>query len=202
MEASREKKKLEARRCLKFGKDMSKVGKKSIQIPEGVSVAVEDEIVRVKGKKGEIEIPVLLGTEVRVENGSVTVTTHGERKQVRSNWGTLRALIQNAVDGVVNGFEKTLILEGVGFRVAKKEEGLDLALGFSHPVKVDPVPGIEFEVEKNTIKIRGIRKDVVGQTAANIRSLKKPEPYKGKGLRYSNEVVRRKAGKKAAGGTK
>ncbi len=181
---------------------MSKVGKKPIQIPDGVSVQVEDETVIVKGKKGEVRIPVLLGTKVDVREKEVFVEIRGERKQIRSNWGTLRALIGNAVEGVTNGFEKTLILEGVGFRVAKKGEGLEFALGFSHPVKVDPVAGIEFEVEKNNIKVRGINRELVGQTAANIRSLKKPEPYKGKGIRYSGEIIRRKAGKKAAGGTK
>ncbi|MDP3725279.1 MAG: 50S ribosomal protein L6 [Nanoarchaeota archaeon] len=177
---------------------MSKVGKKSIQIPEGVGVDIEDGKIRVKGKRGEIEIPVLLGVEVRVEDKEIHLEAKGKRKQIRSNWGTLRSLIQNAVRGVADGFQKTLILEGVGFRVAKNGEVLELALGFSHPVKVEARKGIEFEVEKNVIRIKGVDKELVGQVAAEIRALKKPEPYKGKGLRYEGEVVRRKAGKKAA----
>ncbi|MEK7478974.1 MAG: 50S ribosomal protein L6, partial [Patescibacteria group bacterium] len=121
---------------------------------------------------------------------------------IRSNWGTLRSLLENAVEGVTKGFQKTLILEGVGFRISKQPEGLQLLLGLSHPVLIQKKEGIEFEVEKNILRVKGIHKELVGETAAKIRALKKPEPYKGKGFRYENEVIRRKAGKKAGGAVK
>ena len=126
-------------------------------------------------------------------------TLQGSGKQSRSNWGTIRALAANAIAGLTKGFQKTLILEGVGFRINKEGDNLNLSLGFSHPIQYKARPGIIFEVEKNTIlKVKGIDKELVGQVTAEIRSLKKPEPYKGKGFRYENEVIRRKAGKKAA----
>jgi large subunit ribosomal protein L6 len=132
----------------------------------------------------------------------VVLTTATETKQVRSNWGTLRSLIQNAIDGLVKGYEKTLLLEGVGYKMAKEGNNLSLNLGFSHPVKFAAPEHIVFEVEKNTtLKIKGFDKALVGQVAAEIRGLKKPEPYKGKGFRYSDEIIKRKAGKKAATGT-
>ncbi|MCL4392264.1 50S ribosomal protein L6 [Patescibacteria group bacterium] len=178
---------------------MSKIGKQPITIPEGVTVTVADNHVSVKGPKGELTIPILTGITVSMEDKALTTKAESRIKQVKSNWGTERALLQNAVTGVLKGFEKTLILEGVGYRVMKEGENLNLSLGFSHPVKFPAPKGISFEVEKNSIlKIRGVDKNLVGKTAADIRQMKKPEPYKGKGFHYEGEVVRRKAGKKAA----
>lgn len=178
---------------------MSKIGKKPITIPEGITVTTDERVIVVKGPKGEMQIPVLAGVKVNVTDAEVTFEISRNSKQVRSNWGTLRSLVANAVEGLTKGFEKTLLLEGVGFKIAKEGEGLVLSLGFSHPVNYPAVPGIAFEVEKNSLKISGSDKELVGKVAAEIRGFKKVEPYKGKGFRYSDEVVRRKAGKKSVG---
>lgn len=178
---------------------MSKIGKQPIIIPEGVTVTIADGFVVVKSAKAELKIPMLQNINVEVKDGAVHCVPLRDDGQARSNWGTLRALIANAIQGLAKGYEKTLMLEGVGYRVAKEGNDLTMNLGFSHPVKYAAPHGISFEVEKNVIlKIRGFDKALVGQTAAEIRALKKPEPYKGKGFHYSDEVVRRKAGKKAA----
>ncbi len=178
---------------------MSKIGKQPIAIPENVTVTVTDGGVVVRGPKGELTIPILNGVTVSLEGKTLTTSIRSRVKQFKSNWGTERALIQNAVNGVVKDFEKTLILEGVGYRVMKEGEHLNLSLGFSHPVKLTAPAGISFEVEKNSIlKIKGADKGLVGKIAAEIRQMKKPEPYKGKGFHYQGEVVRRKSGKKAA----
>jgi large subunit ribosomal protein L6 len=178
---------------------MSKIGKQPVVIPEGVTVKVADRVVAVTGKQETQNVPFLPGTEVKMEGNVLTVVMTGAGKQSRANWGTLRALIANAVEGQTKGFQKTLMLEGVGFRVTKEGEGLSMTLGFSHPVKYAARPGIVFEVEKNgALIVKGTDKALVGQVAAEIRAMKKPEPYKGKGFRYSDEVVQRKAGKKAA----
>ncbi|KKU90849.1 MAG: 50S ribosomal protein L6 [Candidatus Jorgensenbacteria bacterium GW2011_GWA1_48_11] len=178
---------------------MSKIGKQPIKIPAGVTCEIKETEIAVKGPKGEIDLRILPGIKPVIAENELTLEPAKKTKQVMSNWGTLRSLAANAVKGVTEGFEKTLMLEGVGFRIAKDGEGLALSLGFSHPVKYAGVKGITFEVEKNTIlKIRGFDKGLVGQVAAEIRMLKKPEPYKGKGFHYANEVIRRKAGKKAA----
>jgi len=182
---------------LKFG-NMSKVGRNPIIIPEGVTIQADERQILVKGPKGELKTPVLDGVKAVLNEKELSFEVLRNSKQAKSNWGTTRALAANAVKGVQGEFEKTLVLEGVGFRVMKEGEGLVLNLGFSHPVKREKVPGIEFEVEKNnTLKIKGADKSLVGKIAAEIRALKKPEPYKGKGFRYSDEVIRRKAGKKA-----
>lgn len=178
---------------------MSKIGKQPIIVPEGVAVNVADGVVEVKGKKETLTVPILSGTEVKMEGNVLTVVLVGTGKQSRANWGTLRALIANAVLGQTKEFEKKLLLEGVGFRVTKEGEGLSMNLGFSHPVKYPARPGIVFEVDKTgALTVRGVDKALVGQVAAEIRAMKQPEPYKGKGFRYSDEVVQRKAGKKAA----
>ncbi len=180
---------------------MSKVGKKPILIPSGITVEVDTHNVTVKDAKRQLAIPRLRGIEVAVKGSEVVLEAEATSKQVRSNWGTLRSLIQNAIVGLTKGYEKTLLLEGVGYKIAKEGNNLSLSLGFSHPVKFAAPEHIVFEVEKNTIlKIKGFDKGLVGQVAAEIRSLKKPEPYKGKGFRYSDEVIQRKAGKKAATG--
>lgn len=187
------------RNLVTYAINMSKIGKQVIVIPDGVAIKIEDNKIFVQGSKDKIEIPLLRGVKPVIENNSIKFELVSDNKQSRSNWGTLRALVANAVNGLTKGFEKTLILEGVGFRVSKEGEDLSMSLGFSHPVKYKKPDGVSFDVEKNSIvKIRGFDKSVVGQVAAEIRELKKPEPYKGKGFRYSDEVIQRKAGKKAA----
>ena len=177
--------------------NMSKVGKKPITIEKGVSVQIEDDIIKVAGSNASLEVKVLPSISVKEENGELLVSLLSKNKQARSNWGTMRALLQNAVIGAAGDFSKELIIEGVGYRAESTPDTLTLNLGYSHPIKF-PIPtGIKIVVEKNTIKISGADKAVVGQVAAKIRKFRKPEPYKGKGIRYSTEVVRRKAGKKA-----
>lgn len=179
---------------------MSKIGKKIITIPQGITVTKEEHELVFKGTKGEIRVPLLHGIDHVLTEKELSFSLNEQSKISRSNWGTIAALSLNAVEGLINGFSKKLILEGVGYRVTKDGEGLSFALGFSHPVVYLPTPGITFEVEKNSILIvRGVDKIRVGQVAAEIRAMKKPEPYKGKGFHYEGEVVRRKAGKK--GGT-
>jgi len=178
---------------------MSKIGRQPISIPAGITVSVAATEVAVTAAAGDIRIPLLRGVKVAVVHGTVVCELVGTGKQARSSWGTMRALIANAVAGLVKPFEKSLVLEGVGYRVTKEGDNLVFALGFSHPVRYAAIPGITFEVEKNsTVTVRGADRATVGQVAAEIRALKKPEPYKGKGFHYSDEIVRRKAGKKAA----
>ena len=177
---------------------MSKIGKKKISLPEQVTVSVDDKEVTVRGPKGELKIALVTGVEVKVDNGEVEVSRKNDLKQSRANHGLMRSLIANSVDGVKEGYKKTLKLVGTGYRVSMAGAGLSMTLGFSHPVIVDSVPGITFKLEGNdTIHIEGIDKQLVGQVSANIRSLRLPEPYLGKGIRYSDEVVRRKPGKAA-----
>lgn len=181
---------------------MSKIGKKIVLVPENIEVFIEPKHILVKRDKKEIKVPVLPGVSVRRDGISITFSITDDRKQFRSNWGTNRALLQNAITGMIEGFSKTLILEGVGYRMSKEGNDLILNLGFSHPVRYHMPDSIAFDIENNTIlKVRGNDKALVGQVAAEIRALKKPEPYKGKGMRYADESVRRKAGKKAAGAT-
>ncbi len=179
---------------------MSKIGKKPIIIPEGIEISVSEGEVIIKNKKESISVPLLYGVKAKLQGSELCFESVNNTKQARSNWGTMRSLVGNAVQGLVQLFEKTLLLEGVGFRVSKEGNDLVMNLGFSHPVKYKEVPGVTFEVEKNSIlKIKGADKMIVGKVAAEIRALKKPEPYKGKGFRYSDEVIRRKAGKKSGG---
>lgn len=180
---------------------MSKIGKKPIEIPAGVTVSQKDKNVIVSNGKQSLSAKIPEGVTCSIAGNEVVFEISGKSKQVRSNWGTIRAIIQNAVIGLMKGYEKTLVLEGVGYKMAKEGNDLTLSLGFSHPVKYKAPENIVFEVEKNTIlKIKGFDKALVGQVAAEIRALKKPEPYKGKGFHYSTEVVKKKAGKKAASG--
>ncbi|MCP6720389.1 MAG: 50S ribosomal protein L6 [Patescibacteria group bacterium] len=180
---------------------MSRIGKQPIEIPEGIEIQIAEDVILVKNPKGEISVPRLHGItpHLDVESKELRFVLEGTGKQARSNWGTQRSLTQGAIEGLIKGFEKTLLLEGVGYRITKEGENLVMNLGFSHPVRYETKPGITFEVEKNSIlKVKGISKELVGRVAAEIRSLKKPEPYKGKGFRYKGEIVRRKAGKRAA----
>jgi len=169
-----------------------------VKIPEGVDVAEKEGYISVSRGDTELKVPILDGVSFRIENGEACFRNLGDTRQSRSNWGTMRSLFANAVSGVVSGYEKTLVLEGVGYRASLEGDVLSLSLGFSHPVKYQAPEGIAFSVDGNTIKVSGADKQLVGETAARIRSFRPVEPYKGKGLRYENEVVRRKVGKKAA----
>lgn len=177
---------------------MSRVGNKLINVPAGVEVTVNGNKVTVKGPKGTLTKEFSTELTIKLENGILTVGRPNDLPATRAIHGTTRALINNMVVGVSTGFRKTLTLVGVGYRAAEKDKGLDMALGYSHPVIIEAVPGITMSVEKNTtIHIDGIEKDMVGQVAAVIRMKRPPEPYKGKGVKYSDEVVRRKEGKKS-----
>lgn len=175
---------------------MSRVGKQPIEIPEGVDVKIDGNLVIVKGPKGELSQKIHQDIAVEVKDKKVLISLkNGKNPAI---WGTFRSLIANMIIGVNKGFEKRLIFEGVGYRASVEGNKLVLNVGFSHSVEIEASKGIEFRVEKNTIIISGIDKQLVGETAANIRSKRKPEPYKGKGIRYEEEVIRRKTGKKAA----
>ncbi len=177
---------------------MSRIGKKPIVVPAGVTVTVDGHAVTVKGPKGTLTKEFNKNLTIALEDGHVVVTRPDDSIEMRALHGTTRALIHNMVVGVSEGFKKVLNLVGVGYRAAVKGKGLELALGYSHPVIIDEVPNITFAVEKNTtIIVEGIEKDVVGQVAAVIRSKRAPEPYKGKGVKYADEVIRRKEGKKS-----
>ncbi len=178
---------------------MSRVGKKPIQIPEGVEAKISGKTVFIKGPKGSLSFDFHDDIEVTSLEKEIKVLVKKETKKSRALWGLTRVLIANMIDGVTKGFEKQLELQGVGFRMAIQGKKLNLALGFSHPVEVEVPEGLEAKVEKNILTISGIDKQKVGQFAASIRSLKKVEPYKGKGFRYVGEIVRKKAGKKAVG---
>ena len=177
---------------------MPRIGKKPIVVPAGVTVTVDGHTVTVKGPKGTLTKEFNKNLTIALEDGHVVVTRPDDSIEMRALHGTTRALIHNMVVGVSEGFKKVLNLVGVGYRAAVKGKGLELALGYSHPVIIDEVPNITFAVEKNTtIIVEGIEKDVVGQVAAVIRAKRAPEPYKGKGVKYADEVIRRKEGKKS-----
>ncbi len=177
---------------------MSRIGKKPIVVPAGVTVTVDGHKVTVKGPKGTLTKEFNKNLTIALEDGHVVVTRPDDSIEMRALHGTTRALIHNMVVGVSEGFKKVLNLVGVGYRAAVKGKGLELALGYSHPVIIDEISNITFAVEKNTtIIVEGIEKDVVGQVAAVIRSKRAPEPYKGKGVKYADEVIRRKEGKKS-----
>jgi len=175
---------------------MSRIGRMPITVPAGVDVAVDGRQVSVKGPKGSLSLEVAAPIEVHNAEGVVTVTRPSDEGEVRALHGLSRTLIANMVTGVTQGFAKTLEIVGVGYRVQAKGQDLEFALGFSHPVLVRPPEGITFRVETPTrFVVEGIDKQRVGEVAANIRKIRKPDPYKGKGVRYQNEVIRRKAGK-------
>jgi len=176
---------------------MSRIGKLPINIPAGLNIDVSsDNIVKVKGPKGELSTKINSDMKVSVDNGVLTVERPSDRKDHRALHGLSRALINNMVVGVSDGFKKTLKIVGVGYRAAKQGNKIVLNLGFSHPVEVVEEKGITFEVpDQTTIVINGIDKQAVGEVAAVIRKLRPPEPYKGKGIRYEGEQVRRKVGK-------
>lgn len=178
---------------------MSRIGKKPINIPPKVQVSVDNRVLKAKGPKGELSMKLQDQIDINIENNIMTFSRPNDDKKVRSLHGLTRALASNVIDGVVNGYSKTLQINGVGYRAEMKGKRLVLALGFSHPILVVPPEGIELAAPSaNVIIVNGIDKQLVGQTAAVIRGLRPPEPYKGKGIRYENEYVRHKAGKTTA----
>lgn len=180
---------------------MSRIGKQPIAIPAGVEVTIRDLEVLVKGPKGELRQPLHRHVTVTRDGDYLTVAVQlPEVKNQRSLWGLYQRLISNMINGVTNGFSRQLEVNGVGYRAAVSGNALTLQLGYSHPIVYQIPTGITITVEKNTITISGSDKQLVGQTAAEIRSLRKPEPYKGKGIKYAGEVIRRKSGKTAAKG--
>ena len=175
---------------------MSRIGRLPIDIPAGVTVTADNGVIAVKGPKGELSLTVASPIEVAIADNQVVVTRPNDERLSRSLHGLTRTLISNQIIGVTEGYTKGLEVVGTGYRVAAKGSSLEFALGFSHSITVDPPAGISFTVEgQNKILVSGIDKQAVGEVAANIRKLRKPEPYKGKGIRYEGEVVRRKAGK-------
>jgi len=180
---------------------MSRVGQAPITVPDGVTVTLSDGRVQVKGPKGELQRSIPEGIAIAQEDGVLTVTRQSESRDVKALHGLVRSLVANMVQGVTQGYEKSLEIHGVGYRAAKQGNDIELAVGFSHPVRKAAPAGIEFDVPTPTrITVRGIDKELVGQTAAEIRAIKKPEPYKAKGIRYEGEHVRRKGGKAAKAG--
>ena len=189
-----------AKLSARFGKFiMSRIGKNSIKIPKEVDVSFENGLATIKGPKGELKRK--FGNEIVFEkkDDSLELKMKKSTLQSRALWGTYAAHIKNMIKGVVEGFSKKLIIEGVGYRAELRDKKLIVSAGYSHPVAMETPEGVSFSLEKNAIKIEGIDKELVGETAAKIRAIRKPEPYKGKGIRYENEIIRRKAGKKAVG---
>jgi len=175
---------------------MSRIGRLPIDIPAGVDVKIDGQLVTVKGPKGELKLTVAQPIAVALQENQVLVTRPDDERDSRSLHGLTRTLINNQIVGVTQGYSKGLEIVGTGYRVAQKGAAVEFALGFSHSVTVEPPAGISLTVEgNNKLTVTGIDKQAVGETAANIRKIKKPEPYKGKGIRYAGEVVRRKAGK-------
>jgi large subunit ribosomal protein L6 len=177
---------------------MSRIGKQPIPVPDGVEVSVGPELVTVKGPKGELSERVARDIGVRQEDGQIVVTRPSDRGEHRALHGLTRSLIANMVEGVTEGFEKRLEIQGVGYRAQLRGKAIELSVGFSHTVPVEAPEGIEFEVPQPTqIVVRGFSKQAVGEIAARIRKVRPPEPYKGKGIRYQGEYVQRKVGKRA-----
>lgn len=187
---------------MKFGNHMSRIGQLPIDVPKEVTVTLAKDKILVKGAKGELQVVLPPGISVQMEGDKVVVKRKGDEGKKRAIHGLIRALIQNHIIGVSKGWQKTLEMVGVGYRAAMSGVDLTLSVGFSHPVIVKPPAGIQFAVTEGKIVVSGYDRQAVGQAAADIRKIRKPEPYKGKGIRYSGEVIRKKAGKaaKAVGG--
>jgi large subunit ribosomal protein L6 len=177
---------------------MSRIGKQPIPIPQGVKIQIEGLTVRAEGPKGKLSQPVPTGLTTRVADGTIVIERAGDDRRVRALHGLARALVANMVTGVKDGFERRLDIVGIGYRAQMQGKNIQLALGYSHPI-IFPLPdGVTAEIDKQiAITLRGADKAVLGQTAAKLRALRKPDPYKGKGIKYANEVIRRKVGKKA-----
>jgi large subunit ribosomal protein L6 len=182
---------------------MSRIGRKPVNIPQGVTVNIDGAVVRAEGPKGKLMQPVPAGLSAKLENNQLVISRSGEDRKVRALHGLARALVANMVTGVKDGFERKLEIVGIGYRAQLQGRAIQLALGYSHPV-IFPLPeGVTAEIDRQvSITLRGADKAVLGQTAAKLRALREPDPYKGKGIRYANEVVRRKVGKKAGAGAK
>jgi large subunit ribosomal protein L6 len=177
---------------------MSRIGGRPIEIPDGVTVEIGAGVVSVKGPKGELSQSVSPSMRIEQSNGTLTVERPSDRGEHRALHGLTRTLVANMVEGVTNGFEKRLEIQGIGYRARLQGKALEMTLGYSHPVSISPPDGIEFEVPQPTeVIVRGIDKQLVGEIAARVRKKRPPEPYKGKGVRYSGEYVRRKVGKRA-----
>jgi large subunit ribosomal protein L6 len=176
---------------------MSRLGKQPVVIPDGVEATLSDGILTVKGPKGTLLLPVREDVNFAFEGAEITLTPANDSKESRALWGTYAAITRNLITGVTEGFSKVLEIEGVGYRMEVQGQKLTLSVGFSHPVILDIPEGMTVEVEKNVATVTGIDKHAVGQFAANIRKVKPPEPYKGKGIHYKGEYIIRKQGKKA-----
>jgi large subunit ribosomal protein L6 len=175
---------------------MSRIGKLPIPLPPTVKVDLADGRINVKGPKGELTRELRREVTVELEKDRVRILKAGSDDTHSGIYGLTRTLIANMIQGVTEGFVKVLRIEGVGYRAAVQGKGLQIVIGYSHPINIDPIPGIEFEVEKNVqVTVKGIDKELVGQVAANLRSIRPPEPYKGKGIRYADEVIHKKVGK-------
>jgi large subunit ribosomal protein L6 len=178
---------------------MSRIGKRPVTVPKGVTLDLQGQVVEVKGPKGELRRTLHPEMQLALADGVLTVTRPSDEKKHKALHGLTRTLVQNMVDGVSKGFRKTLEIQGVGYKAEAKPYGVNLIVGFSHPVKYEAPKGIKISVENNTVvKIEGADKEKVGQVAAELRAVRPPEPYKGKGVRYQGEQVRRKAGKTGA----
>jgi large subunit ribosomal protein L6 len=176
---------------------MSRLAKKTISIEQGVTIIQDVNTLTFRGPKGEKRLSILPYVNILIKDGALSVTSDKNMKQAKANTGTMWSLIRNAQEGVNHGFRKILEIEGIGYRANLEGKTLVLSLGYVNPVRVEPPEGILISVEKNQVTITGFDKELVGQVAAHIRALKKPEPYKGKGIHYQGEIIRRKAGKKA-----
>lgn len=176
---------------------MSRIGKKPIPLPDKVKVDISGQTVKVAGPQGELFLSIHPDIRISRQDNEIVLAPAREGKKTAALWGLFRSLVANMVTGVSQGFEKKLEFEGIGFRANLEGDALVFSLGFSHPVRFPAPAGISFKVEKNVITVSGVDKGLVGETAARVRNLKPPEPYKGKGIRYQGEVIRRKAGKKA-----
>ena len=174
---------------------MSRIGKLPIDVPTGVTITVDSDVVSVKGPKGQLTVPHLSDVTVSLDGTQIIVTRKDDEFVAKAQHGLQRALLNNAVIGVTKGYEKKLEVNGVGFRLSGGGDKIEMHLGLSHPVNYKAQAGVSLAVDKMTITVSGIDKQAVGQTAAEIRAIKKPEPYKGKGIKYTDEIVRHKAGK-------
>ncbi|MDD5569034.1 MAG: 50S ribosomal protein L6 [Candidatus Pacebacteria bacterium] len=178
---------------------MSRIGRTPIQILNGVEAKLNGQEIGIKGPKGSLSMKVLDEIKIEIDGSEIKLTPVVMDNKSRAFWGLTRTLIANMIDGVTKGFEKRLEINGVGFKARVEGRDLILDVGFSHPVKIEAPQGIDFKVEKNVIIVMGIDKELIGQIAASIRRVRPPEPYKGKGIKYSTEVIKKKLGKKAAG---
>jgi len=183
---------------VKFGKHMSRIGKQPLLIPAGVEVKIEDNLVKVKGPKGELSKDLFSEINIEMKDNQILFTPKKiDDLKSKALWGLSRTLVSNMIDGVTKGFEKRLEINGVGFKAGVEGKKLVLNVGLSHTVDIQAPENIEFKVEKNVIIVTGIDKEMVGQISATIRRVRPPEPYKGKGIKYSDEIIKRKLGKKA-----